>query len=70
LAAFARLDVEHRLVFNLMAREIARTELKMYSYQRDLMIFNVRKVRIHNPDLDGWNPNYGKNWGWWILLLY
>ena len=25
LAAFARLDVEHRLVFNLMAREIART---------------------------------------------
>ena len=32
LAAFARLDVEHRLVFNLMAREIARTDLLMYSY--------------------------------------
>ena len=34
MAAFARLDVEHRLVFNLMAREIARSVSFMELFAR------------------------------------
>eukprot|EP00971_Amphidinium_carterae_P081745 1617256-Amphidinium_carterae.2 len=37
LGAFARLDVQHRLIFNLFAREVARTctELCMQNHWRE-----------------------------------